>query len=61
MTSGTFSGLVTAALLAFFIYGCFWAWSSRRKSEFDEAARLPLNDGEPSLSSQPSSNKERQP
>jgi cytochrome c oxidase cbb3-type subunit 4 len=61
MTSGTFSGFVTAVLLAVFVYGCFWAYSSRRKSEFDEAARLPLNDDDFNHSSTQSLNKERQP
>ena len=42
------SGIVTAVLLALFVAGWVWAWSPRRKGDFDAAARLPLddNDGE---------------
>jgi cytochrome c oxidase cbb3-type subunit 4 len=40
-----FSGLVTTALLVVFIGGWAWAWSPRRRHEFEEAARLPLDDG----------------
>ena len=46
MSSGAWSGFVTAALLALFLYGCFWAWSKRRTHDFEEAARLPLEDDE---------------
>lgn len=44
MSAGDVSGIVTAVLLVVFVYGVFWAWSSRRKATFDEAARLPLED-----------------
>ena len=41
------SGIVTAILLLVFIGGWIWAWSPKRTSEFDAAARLPLlNDEE---------------
>lgn len=40
-----FSGIVTTALLVVFIGGWVWAWSPRRRDEFEEAARLPLDDG----------------
>ena len=36
------SGIVTVILLLLFIGGWIWAWSPRRKRDFDEAARLPL-------------------
>jgi cytochrome c oxidase cbb3-type subunit 4 len=39
-------GIVTALLLVLFIGGWIWAWSPKRKQAFDEAARLPLDDGE---------------
>jgi cytochrome c oxidase cbb3-type subunit 4 len=39
------SGIVTATLLVVFIAGWAWAWSPRRRRDFDEAARLPLDDG----------------
>lgn len=38
-------GIITAALLICFLAGTAWAYSSKRKAEFDEAARLPLDDG----------------
>jgi cytochrome c oxidase cbb3-type subunit IV len=40
------SGIVTAILLVVFVAGWAWAWSPRRRKAFDEAARLPLDDGE---------------
>ena len=40
------SGIVTALLLVLFVGGWIWAWSPKRKQAFDEAARLPLDDGE---------------
>ncbi|MBE5315691.1 MAG: cbb3-type cytochrome c oxidase subunit 3 [Xanthomonadales bacterium] len=45
MSQGTFSGLLTAFLFVTFIVGVIWAYSSKRKAEFDAAARLPLEDG----------------
>jgi len=44
MSSPTLSGLVTLVLLVAFIGGWIWAWSSKRKPQFDAAARLPLDD-----------------
>lgn len=41
------SGIVTAILLVLFIAGWIWAWSPRRKRDFDAAARLPLDDQAP--------------
>ena len=38
------SGIVTAILLACFLGGCAWAWSARRRGEFDHASRLPLEE-----------------
>ena len=41
------SGIVTAVLLVLFLAGWVWAWSPRRKVDFEDAARLPLReDGE---------------
>lgn len=37
-------GLLTAVLLFAFIGLFVWAWSSRRKAEFDAAAVMPLED-----------------
>ena len=39
------SGIVTAVLLMVFVLGWAWAWSPRRRQVFEEAARLPLDDG----------------
>lgn len=37
-------GLLTAVILFAFIGLCIWAWSSRRKAEFDASAALPLEE-----------------
>ncbi|MBP6215759.1 MAG: cbb3-type cytochrome c oxidase subunit 3 [Luteimonas sp.] len=42
------SGIVTAILLVCFIGGWIWAWSPKRKRDFEDAARLPLEDEEQS-------------
>ena len=46
ISSGTLSGIVTAVLLVLFIAVCIWAYSSRRREQFDEAARLPLEESD---------------
>ena len=38
------AGLFTAALLVLFVGGWIWAWSPKRKREFEDAARLPLEE-----------------
>ena len=40
-------GLFTLVVMLAFIGLVFWAWSSRRKADFDEMAQLPFRD-EPS-------------
>ncbi len=40
------SGITTAILLVLFVAGWVWAWSPRRKHDFDAAARLPLDETE---------------
>lgn len=40
----TLRGLSTLLLMLTFIGIVVWAWSSKRKKDFDEAARLPLDD-----------------
>lgn len=37
-------GLLTAVLLFSFIGLWIWAWSSRRKADFDASAALPLEE-----------------
>lgn len=41
---GLLRGLLTVLLMAAFLGLCVWAFSRRRKADFDEAARLPLED-----------------
>ena len=38
------AGIVTLLLLLAFLGGVAWAWSAKRKPQFDAAARLPLED-----------------
>jgi len=44
MDIGTFRGVMTAILMVLFIALVFWAYSRRRKPDFDAAARLPLEE-----------------
>ena len=44
MDAGFLHGLWTVILLAVFVAIVAWAWSGRRKKDFDEAARLPLEE-----------------
>jgi len=44
MNAAEFHGLWTGILLVIFIGIVVWAWSGKRKRDFDEAARLPLDD-----------------
>jgi cytochrome c oxidase cbb3-type subunit 4 len=39
-----FNSILTLVLFLVFIGIVIWAWSSKRKKQFDEAARLPLDD-----------------
>ncbi len=38
------SGIVTAILLVLFVIGGIWAYSPRRKADFEAAAMLPFGD-----------------
>ena len=44
MDAGLLHGLWTAAMIAIFAAIVAWAWSGRRKRDFDEAARLALDE-----------------
>jgi cytochrome c oxidase cbb3-type subunit IV len=44
MDAGDWRGVFTLVMFVLFIGICVWAWSGRRKSDFDEAAQLPLED-----------------
>jgi cytochrome c oxidase cbb3-type subunit 4 len=46
LDAAVFHGLWTGALLVIFVGIVVWAWSGKRKRDFDEAARLPLDDDE---------------
>lgn len=39
--------IITVVSFLLFIGIVFWAWSGRRKADFDAAARLPLDDDQP--------------
>jgi cytochrome c oxidase cbb3-type subunit 4 len=43
---GIFHGIWTALLIVLFVGIFIWAWSARRKSSFDRAARAPLDEEE---------------
>lgn len=55
MDINTLRGLSTLFLFVAFVGLVFWAYSSKRKKDFDEAANLPFADEE--LRSAPSSQK----
>jgi cytochrome c oxidase cbb3-type subunit 4 len=42
MEAGFLRGLYTLFMFVVFIGIVWWAWSSRRKGDFEEAANLPL-------------------
>jgi cytochrome c oxidase cbb3-type subunit 4 len=42
--AGTWRGVFTAVMLLLFVGICLWAWSRKRHPDFEEAARLPLDD-----------------
>ena len=42
---GTVRGLATLAVMLAFIGVVIWAWSSRRKRDFDEMAQMPFREG----------------
>jgi cytochrome c oxidase cbb3-type subunit 4 len=49
MSQGTFFGLLTLLLMLLFAGIWTWAWSRKRRSSFDRAAKMPLeNDAAPS-------------
>ncbi|WBE26487.1 cbb3-type cytochrome oxidase subunit 3 [Denitrificimonas caeni] len=46
MDIGTLRGLGTLLIFVAFVSLVFWAYSSKRKTSFDEAANLPFADDE---------------
>ena len=47
MDAGTIRGLGTLVLLLAFLGLVFWAFSKRRKADFDEMAQLPFEEYPP--------------
>jgi cbb3-type cytochrome oxidase subunit 3 len=43
---GVFLGVMTALFLVFFVGWALWAYNPARKDQMDEAARMPLDEGE---------------
>jgi cytochrome c oxidase cbb3-type subunit IV len=46
MDINTIRAAVTVAALITFLGIVAWAWSSRRRADFEAAARLPLDEGD---------------
>ena len=46
MDINTLRGIATILVMIAFISICLWAYSSKRKSGFDDAANLPFDDEE---------------
>ena len=44
MDPGTLRGLATLLALLAFVGVVWWAWSGKRKQDFDRAARMPLEE-----------------
>lgn len=44
MDFGLWQGIYTIVALVVFLYIVVWAFNPRRKKQFDEAARLPLDE-----------------
>ncbi len=44
MDINTFRGIMTLLLMVLFIGLVFWAYSRRRKTDFNEASQLPLEE-----------------
>lgn len=44
MDIGLLQGIWTIVAMVVFLFVCVWAYSARRKPEFDAAARIPLED-----------------
>ncbi len=46
MDANDLRGITTLIVMVAFIGVCIWAYSSKRKSRFDEASQLPFSDEE---------------
>ena len=47
MDIGPVQAIWTIVVMVIFIGITLWAWSSKRKDKFNEAARIPMDDDEP--------------
>ena len=47
MNYSDMSSLMTVVMMAVFIGIVLWAWSGKRREDFEAAARVPLDDDEP--------------
>ena len=47
MNYSDMSSVMTVVMMAVFIGIVLWAWSGKRREEFDAAARVPLDDDTP--------------
>lgn len=47
MSMATYHSIYTVVLLVIFVAIVIWAFGKRRKKDFDEASRLPLEDDRP--------------
>lgn len=49
MNPGNLSGVMTILAFAAFLAVVYWAFGKKRKADFDAAARLPLEDDQPTF------------
>jgi cytochrome c oxidase cbb3-type subunit 4 len=59
MQEGTWHVVWTLLLMTSFIGVVWWAWSSRRRKDFEEAANLPLEDDKRGPNSTPENGESR--
>jgi len=45
VTQGWIMGIITALFLASFLFWVWYAWAGRNRARWEEASRLPFNDG----------------
>ncbi|MDC1512656.1 cbb3-type cytochrome c oxidase subunit 3 [Porticoccaceae bacterium] len=57
MNIGILQGIGTVSAMAAFVGVCVWAWSSKNKQRFDEAAQLPFMDEDDLDTESPAANK----
>jgi cytochrome c oxidase cbb3-type subunit 4 len=53
MDINTLRGIATILVMIAFLGICFWAYSSKRKADFEEAANLPFADEDKSSGDKP--------